>query len=138
MTAKRISSHLESLGFSRSPHPCHYADYFTSGAKGVVVDGMKVRSYRLFLGLNCIPAEYPAVAAIARGQIDAESPWFTYRDLKTKAEAILACVRWIDQVGLPFLSAPFSKELHRWVTEDRILIRDEGVIIPIPKVMKLP
>jgi len=103
-----------------------------------VVDCMKVRSYRLFLGLNCIPADHLGTASVAHGQIDAESPWFRYRSTEEKDQALLACLRWIDEVALPFLSAPFSKELHRWVTEDKILIRDKGVIIPIPRTMKLP
>ena len=138
MTVKRVSSHLQKLGFACSQHPCGYTDYFTLGEKSIVVDSMKVRSYRLFLGLNCIPAAHPASASFAEGQIDAESPWFTYRSPEGKEEALSACVKWIDDVALPFLSAPFSKDLHRWITEDKILIRDRGVIIPIPRTRKLP
>jgi hypothetical protein len=138
MAVKRITSHLERLGFKKSAHPCHHSHYFTLGSQGVVIDCMKVRSYRFFLGLNCIPGTYPHVASIQRGQIDAESPWFIYRNPGEKEQAISACVSWLDDVGLPFLAAPFSKELHRWVSEEKILIRDKGIIIPIPRVVRLP
>jgi hypothetical protein len=138
MTAKRICKHLEALGYSQTPHPSGYSAFYTFGPKGIVVDSMKARSYRLFLGLNCIPATHPGSASVALGQIDAESPWFEFRNPEEKERITSDCIHWIDTVGLPFLSDPFSKELHRWITEDKILIRDNGVILPIPKVRRLP
>jgi hypothetical protein len=55
-----------------------------------------------------------------------------------KGEALDRCWRWLQTVGFGFLADPFSKELHCWITEENILISDRGVIIPVPRVMKLP
>jgi hypothetical protein len=138
LIAKRITGHLQRLGFTRSEHPTGSPHYLTSGSTGILVDCMKVRSFRLFLGVKCVPGSYPSEAAIEKGQIDAESPWFQYREAEDRDQAVANCLRWIDEIGMPFLADPFSKELHRWITEERILIRDRGVIIPIPRVTRLP
>jgi hypothetical protein len=138
MIAKQITAHLERLGFTRSEHPTGSRHYLTAGSSGILVDCMKVRSFRLFLGVKCVPASFPSLASIEKGQIDAESPWFQYRGAEDRDLAVSNCLRWIDEVGLPFLANPFSKELHRWITEDKILIRDRGVIIPIPRISRLP
>jgi hypothetical protein len=138
MTLHTFAKNLAAVGYVHAEHPCHYGHYFTSDTKSVVVDNVRGGAYRLFLGLNCIPACYPARAALAARQIDAESPWFEYRGKEQKSDALVRCWEWLQRVGFPFLSDPFSRDLYRWITEEKILIRDRGVIIPIPHVMRLP
>jgi hypothetical protein len=138
MTLHGFTKNLIANGYVRAEHPCFYGHYFISGVKSVIVDNVRGGAYRLFLGLNCIPADYPATAAIARQQIDAESPWFDYHGKEQKGDALDRCWQWLQSVGFSFLADPFSRELHTWITGERILIRDGGVIIPIPRVRKLP
>jgi len=138
MTLQTLTKNLIATGYSRATHPCLYTHYFTSGDKALVIDNVRGGAYRLFLGLNCIPACSPATAAISRKQIDAESPWFKYRGTDQKGEALDQCWHWLQTVGFGFLADPFSRELHRWATEKNILIRDGGVTISVPRVMKLP
>jgi len=138
MTLHIFKRNLAASGYAKAKHPCHYSNYFTSGSKAIVVDNLRGGAYRLFLGLNCIPACYPAKAAVSKQQIDAESPWFNYFGEEQKSEALDRCWQWLQIVGFPFLADPFSRELHRWLSEEKIKIRDRGVIIPIPHVMKLP
>jgi len=138
MTLHTFTNNLVANGYAQAEHPCLYSHYFASGSKSVIVDNVRGGAYRLFMGLNCIPACYPRTAALAQQQIDAESPWFHYHGKEQKGDALDRCWQWLQSVGFPFLADPFSRELHRWITEEKILIRDRGVIIPIPRVMKLP
>lgn len=138
MTLQAFTNNLIANGYSKADHPCLHSHYFTSGNRAVVVDSVRGAAYRLFLGLNCIPASYPATAEIAKQQIDAESPWFHYSGPEQKSEALDRCWQWLQTIGFSFLADPFSKELHRWLAEEKIKIRDRGVIIPLPHNMKLP
>jgi len=138
MTLLAFTKNLAASGYTRGEHPSGYSNYFTSESRGIVVDNVRGGAYRLFLGLDCIPAIVPGTADISRKQIDAESPWFKYHGTGQKGAALDSCWHWLQAVGFPFLAAPFSRELHRWVTEENILIRNRGVIISIPREMKLP
>jgi hypothetical protein len=138
MTLHTFTKNLLANGYVPAEHPCLFSHHFTSGSRSLVVDNVRGGAYRLFLGWNCIPACHPATAAIDQQQIDAESPWFEYDGKEQKSEALDRCWQWLQSVGFPFLVDPFSRELHRWITEENILIRDRGVIIPIPRMMKLP
>ena len=137
MTLRTFSRNLLARGYVKSAHPAFYTHYFTSANKGIVVDNMHGGAYRLFLGVNCIPECCPFTTEIAKKHIDAESPWFEYVEREEKDDALDRCWQWLESVGFSFLADPFSRELHRWITEEHILIRGQG-IIPIPRVRKLP
>jgi len=138
MTLNLFIKNLVECGYTKAEHPCLYSHYFTASQKAIVVDNVRGGAYRLFLGVDCVPASYPARAAIAERQIDAESPWSDYHGKAEKTEALDRCWQWLRTVGFLFLADPFSRELHKWITDEKILIRDRAVIIPIPRVMKLP
>jgi hypothetical protein len=138
MTLHLFTKNLVANGYSQAKHPCLYHHYFVSGSRALIVDNVRGGAYRLFMGVNCVPACHPPAAAISQRQIDAESPWFRYRGTEKKSEALDQAWHWLQTVGFPFLADPFSRELHRWITDENILIRDKGGIIPIPHVMRLP
>jgi len=138
MSPETFKKKVFEIGFSLSKHPCLYSRYFVSGTKSLILDNVKGGAYRLFLGVNCVPACQPSTADTQMHQIDAESPWFRYRDESSKREALGECWEWFQSVGIPFLNNPFAKELHMWISEHNILIRHKGVVIPVPRVRRLP
>src|SRR5262245_32914053 len=99
MTLKAFVKNLIASGFVETAHPCGYSHYYTSDQRGIVIDNVKGGAYRLFLGLNCIPASYPPTAALAKKQIDAESPWFSYVEKEEKGDALQRCWQWLQTIG---------------------------------------
>jgi hypothetical protein len=138
MTLNRFKIEISKAGYTISPHPCGFNSYFVNAPKSLILDNVRGGAYRIFMGRGAIPANHPATASVALQQIDAESPWFQYHGPTEKTDALQCCWDWLCKIGFPFLDNPFCRPLHEWTSEYKILIRDRGVIIPIPRARILP
>ena len=141
MSPSQFGKRLGEVGFEQFAHPSNYRHAYRRSKDGrsecVILDSVRNGAFRFFLGWNCIP-QSPRPASIANSEIEAESPWFEYVEADERSEALDRAWDWLSTTGFEFLADPHRKQLHLWVSDDRMLVRDEGTIIPVPSVRRLP
>ncbi|MEZ5324633.1 MAG: hypothetical protein R3F19_06190 [Verrucomicrobiales bacterium] len=141
MTPVQFGKRLETEGFERTRHPLHYDRCYNRNRgdhlEAVILENVKGGAYRMHLGWNCTPFIEPT-PRIADGKIEAESPWFEYVEQSEKSETLDRVWNWLVTTGFEFLADPNAKELHQWITEENILVRDGDAVIQIPRERRLP
>jgi len=127
MTHAQLIKLILAQGFERTGHALA-PNYFTRGETGIIID-YSHGAFRFVLGFRRLPWG-DLEPDLLRGEVEGISPEFYFFDREGKSTALDEAWAWLESTGFRFLEDPHVKELHRWVTEDKMHLR--GVIIPRP------